>query len=101
MKICYRGEEITFSCYKLLMRTDGKILYCQEHHFERNDKLPPRYIVKIGKRDIGIVMYLFAGNEEIAKDYAKIERLSRSQTGRWSLYIEKLKKYFFVECSEL
>lgn len=98
MKVVYKDQEIVSNCYKLLMRTDGKIISCQEYPFDKNDKLPPRYLVKIGKRDICLMLYLFASNPETAQDYAKIERLSYARQNKWLYYIEKVKKRLFVEC---
>jgi hypothetical protein len=95
------GQEYKASCYKLLMRTDGRILYCKEHPFEKNDRLPPRYLVKVGKRDLAVLLYIFGSSAEAAQEYAKTERLLNAKIGRWPVYIQSLKKKYLVECPEL
>ena len=101
MKVVYKDQEIVSNCYKLLMRTDGKIISCQEYPFNINDKLPPRCLVKIGKRDLAVLLYIFASSPESAQEYARTERLLNAQVGRWPFYIEKLKKKYVVGCDEV
>lgn len=89
-------DEVTETfCYKILIRFDGKVEYCQPYNFF--NKLPPRFIAKIGPHYY-LVAYYFASNPEAAQLYLRTERMIKANRGRWHSYTHDLKKKYCVEC---